>query len=128
MTLPMWLVLLGGALTLIGGLIATHQANQERIRSANERTSFESEIKRKNEEIARLSVHSLNVLTGGDAIPFTDPAFNPTFRDSMSLWLINGGRFPLYDVTVTITDLIRACPKNMDFQAKPYGVWRLKSL
>lgn len=28
----------------------------------------------------------------------------------------------------TVLELGRACPKNVDFQAKPYGAWRLKSL
>lgn len=105
MTLPMWLVLAGGALTLAGGFIATYQANQEQLRSSQAKAEFEAELRKKNEEIAKLSVYGLNMLSGGDSFPFTDPAFNIASPEKMDLWLINGGTYPLYDVTVTIRDM-----------------------
>jgi hypothetical protein len=104
-TFPMILVLIGGLLTLAGGLWATYEANKDKLRSSEERNKFEKELRIKSEEIAKLSVYNLNILTGGDSFPFTEPSFNIASLGQMDLWLVNGGMYPLYDVTVTIRDL-----------------------
>ena len=54
-----------------------------------------------------MSEYNLNFVTGGDSFPFIDPTFNVVTPKRMELWLVNGGTYPLYDVTVTIRDLIK---------------------
>lgn len=104
---PVVLILAGGALTLVGGFLATVENNKEKVQSIEREKKYTDELRAKSEEIARISIYNLNMVTGGDSFPFIDPTFNIATPHSMVLWLGNGGKYPLYDVTVTITDLVK---------------------
>ncbi len=105
--LPMTLICLGGLLTLAGGLLANYRANKEKLQAAIREKDFTNELLAKNDEISKLSIYNLDMLTGGDSFPFLDPTFNVSSPEQMDFWLVNGGQYPLYDVTVTIIDLIK---------------------
>ena len=105
--LPMTLICLGGLLTLAGGLLANYRANKEKLQAVIREKNFANELLAKNDEISKLSIYNLDMLTGGDSFPFLDPTFNVSSPGTMDFWLVNGEQYHLYDVTVTIIDLIK---------------------
>jgi len=97
----------GTLLTYLGQQIINDKgARQLQDKTTKIETLSEENI-RLNKEIAKLSAYNLNFVTGGDSFPFIDPTFNVVTPKRMDLWLVNGGMYPLYDVTVTIRDLTR---------------------
>jgi hypothetical protein len=92
---PAMLAFVGALLVAAGGFWASYR-----------QSNFNSEIKVKNEEIARLQIENANTLTGGDsfaymALSIPDPATSaiavPVF--------IHKGKYPLYDVTARVVDI-----------------------
>lgn len=109
-----WLTILGVALmgvgtllTFLGQQINNDKSSQQLHDKTVKIEKLSEETIRLNKEITKLSVYNLNYLTGGDSFPFTHPAFNVATPERMDLWLVNGGMFPLYDVSVTIKDITK---------------------
>lgn len=122
-----WLTILGVALmgvgtllTFLGQQINNDKSSQQLHDKTVKIEKLSEETIRLNKEITKLSVYNLNYFTGGDSFPFTQPAFNVATPERMDLWLVNGGMFPLYDVSVTIKDitkfkqLVKAKASNKD--------------
>jgi hypothetical protein len=67
-----------------------------------ERVKYERELRAKTEEIARLNMELTAVVTGGDSYPFV--FFQPVDKDEASLMVFHQGKYPVYDVSIEITD------------------------
>ncbi len=110
-------ILIGGILVLVSVVWSSVQQSRMSNKFADamlEIKSLNTEIANMskdnadlNKEIAKLSSYNLNILTGGDSFPFTSPAFNVATPKRMDLWLVNKGKYPLYDVSVVIIDLMK---------------------
>jgi hypothetical protein len=102
-SLPMILVLFGAILSAAGVFLATLRQNQEKAQSAVQRAQFESELRAKSDEIAKLNRTIAESITGGDSYCYVQLG-NASRRGAL-LAIIHQGAYPLYDVVVRIADL-----------------------
>jgi hypothetical protein len=103
LTLPMILVLLGAILGAVGVFLATFRQNQEKVQSALQRAQFETELRAKSDEIAKLNHTIAESITGGDSYCYLQ--LGNANRNNALLAIIHQGNYPMYDVTVRIVDL-----------------------
>ena len=103
LSFPMILVLLGAILSAIGVFLATVRQNQEKTQSAVQRAQFESELRAKSEEIAKLNRAIAESITGGDSYCYVQ--LGNASRHGALLAVIHQGAYPLYNVTVRIAHL-----------------------
>ncbi len=74
--------------------------------NAKSEARFEHQLRKKTEEIVRLSSNTLNVVTGGDSIGFFTSYSIDEQNDKIRLiFRHEKGKYPLYDVNVYIKDL-----------------------
>jgi hypothetical protein len=100
---PALVILAGAIVVAIGGFwAAARQAN------------FNARLNDKNTEIIALQGQQINAVTGGDSYPYVMPSF--VGDGKVTMLLMNQGKYPLYDVQVTIVDgdLSAALIKNSD--------------
>lgn len=118
---PAMLVFAGALLVAIGGFWASWR-----------QSNFNSEIRRKNEEIARLQLENVNAITGGDSFAFAqfqifDKQGKPI--DAHTLWggdlslvpvFVHKRKYPLYDVSVRFVDIDQ--PIGLSFNANTFRI------
>src|ERR1700752_1579874 len=103
LTLPMILVLLGAIFGALGVFLATFRQNQEKVQSAQQRAQFESELRAKSDEIAKLNQTIAGWITGGEIHGYLQ--LGNANRNNALLAIIHQGNYPMYDVTLRIVDL-----------------------
>jgi hypothetical protein len=90
-TSGMFLIALGSAFVLIGG-----------IKSSMEQNLFQKSIADKSDEIGKLNQKIASLVTGGDSFCYIAPVF---MGSHIKLIASQRGEFPVYGVTVQIVDL-----------------------
>ncbi|MGZ5056259.1 MAG: hypothetical protein ACXWAT_15145 [Methylobacter sp.] len=109
---PAIVILIGTVLASIGALWTSYKQDQFESDLKDKQKTLEAkneEIIRLNHEIAVLSQHTTNMVTGGDSyayILFSDNQ-STTIKNVRlgSVFLIHEGRYPLYDLTIQIADI-----------------------
>jgi hypothetical protein len=107
---PAMMIFAGAVLVALGGLWAAHR-----------QTNFNATLREKNDEIIALQSQQISALTGGDSYPFVTPTFKGDGK--VTMLLLNQGKYPLYDVQVTILDgdLIEQKIKKSDNVSRDIG-------
>ena len=111
-TAPAILILIGTLFAASGAFWTSHKQNQ----FENELNQNQIEIKTKNNEIiklnqkiAELSLHTMNLVTGGNSyayISFSDNQCDTTEKVQLgNIFLTHEGGYPLYDLTIQISDV-----------------------
>lgn len=88
---PALVILAGAVIVAFGGFWAAY-------RQAN----FNARLNDKNNEIITLQDQQIRAVTGGDSYPYVMPTFSGDGK--VTMLLMNQGKYPLYDVQVTIVD------------------------
>ncbi len=91
---PMVLILLGALVSAAGALWASIQQGQS-----------ERELKNKNAEILALNQRIKESIIGGNSFCYFEVVGYDTVRNRVDLMLFHEGRYPLYDVGVTVQDV-----------------------
>lgn len=104
LSIPTIIVFLGALLSGIGAFWAAVKQSKDSAKTAQERLEFEKELRSKSEEIAELNKKIAASVTGGDSYCYFDIAnFGP--NNTAIAIIIHQGDFPIYDVSISITDL-----------------------
>jgi hypothetical protein len=90
------LVIMAGA--VIGAVIVAFGGFWAAYRQVN----FNARLNDKNNEIIALQDQQIKAITGGNSYPYVMPTFRGDGK--VSMLLMNQGKYPLYDVQVTIVD------------------------
>lgn len=101
------LIGMGTLLTYLGQQIVNDKSSRQIEEKTKKIETLSEENIKLSEELTKLSAYNLNFVTGGDSFPFIDPTFNVATPERMDLWLVNGGLYPLYDITVILRDLTK---------------------
>jgi hypothetical protein len=88
---PALFILTGAVIVAFGGFWAAY-------RQAN----FNARLNDKNSEIIALQDQQIKAITGGDSYPYIMPTFAGDGK--VTMFLMNQGKYPLYDVQITIVD------------------------
>jgi len=102
----MILALIAVALSAVATFWAGYAQNRERVLSADQRAAFEKQLREKTEEIAGLQKTVLANVTGGDSYPRFTVIQGKTTGDRALIAVLNEGDHPLFDVQMTIVDLV----------------------
>lgn len=108
---PIALILIGGVLSAVGVIWAQVQSD------------------RQQQEIIRLNEQITNAVTGADSYPLVAPVFlarHGEQGDIRSLHLVHNGKYPVYDLVVLVTDLMKL--RELAARGGPYDMkeymWR----
>lgn len=113
--LPMLVVMIGAILSAVGSLWFNARQNAEKLSASKDREEFQTELKEKNEEIAKLNRKIAEAVTGGDSYCYVQ--FNPVDKNAVQIMLMHKGENPLYDVSLNIMENgIFASKKNVSYK------------
>lgn len=90
---PMVIILIGTALTALGGAWAAFQNNKAQVDLVN-----------KTEKIAQLNEKISALVTGGDTFPYIRVDITIMDKNHFAFTLLSNGEAPLYDLTLSIYD------------------------
>lgn len=109
---PAVIIFIGVLLAAIGAFWASHKQNEFEDNLKETQRTLElknEEIIQLNREIGILSHHTMNMVTGGDSyayIQFSDNQSETVENVRLGkVFLTHEGRYPLYDLTIQITDI-----------------------
>jgi hypothetical protein len=77
---------------------------QRQLTAARERAAFEQQMREKAEENSRLTLEAIAMITGGDSHCETLLS-SPDAKGRISAMINYEGKYPCYDVVVTLDDL-----------------------
>lgn len=104
-TLPMVLILAGAITAAVGTFLLYARQNSDRLKAAEERARFETELRAKSDEIAALNQKIADSVTGGDSYCYFFVGRPGSKSQLADLLLMTHGAYPLYDVSVKIDDV-----------------------
>ncbi len=101
LSVPMILILLGAILSAIGAFVATYRQNEDKVQSASQRAQFETELRKKSEEITALNKTIAASVTGGDSFCYVEFIVG---SDRITPTITSHGKYPVYDVNIQMRD------------------------